>query len=160
MKHLISLIVIIGVMGFSGCSENSPTDPVTQLTKPDSQIIRDKIDICYQLIDPLTGSCSLNGCVEYTHQIINAPQTLIGLYTIELTFQMYSEICSNCMMMHPEWIIRGYSQETVNVSEEGIALVTKLYEITNRFDVVLKVTYLVTTEGAGAADIQIVPMQP
>jgi len=63
-------------------------------------------------------------------------------------------------MVHPDWIIRGYSEETVNVSEDGIALVTKQYEITNRFDVVLKVTYLVTTNGAGIAEVLIVPMQP
>lgn len=160
MKYFISLAVIIGVMSFISCSENNPTDPVTQLIKPNPEIIRDKITICYQLIDPLTGSCGLNGCVEYSHQIINTSQNIMGLYTIDLTFQMYSEICSRCMMMHPDWLIRGDSEETVIVSEEGIALVTKLYEITNRFDVVLKVTYLVTTEGAGVADVQIVPMQP
>lgn len=160
MKYFISLGVIIGVMSFIGCSENNPTDPITQITKQNSEIIRDKINICCQLMDPLTGSCGLNGCVEYTHQILNSSQSYAGLYTVDLTFQMLSLLCSNCMMYHPEWIIKGYSQDIVNVSEEGIALVTKLYEITNRFDVVLKVTYLVTTEGAGVADVQIVPMQP
>jgi len=162
MKYFFSLIVVIGIMGLFGCSENNLTDPVdvNSFSKFRGEIVHDKIPICSEVFDPMSGVCRVNGCVEYTHQIVTPGLKVTGLQTVLLNLQINSEMCSMCMMMHPEWLIRGYSEDLVNVSEEGIALVTKLYEITNRFDVVLKVTYLVTTEGAGVADIQIVPMQP
>ncbi|NWG28151.1 MAG: hypothetical protein HXY48_06405 [Ignavibacteriaceae bacterium] len=160
MKCFFALLILIIILGLSGCQENIPTDPIVNFPKPISQIIQDKIPICFELCDPLSGVCRVNGCVEYTHQIITAPLNVAGLYTVLLNLQMNSELCSMCMMMHPEWLMRGYGEETVNVSEEGIALVTKLYEITNRFDVVLEVIYLVTTDGVGIAEMKIVPMQP
>lgn len=160
MKSFFAVSILIIIFYLVGCNENIPTDPMTNFSKLNSQIIHDKIPVCYELRDPLSGVCRVNGCVEYTHQIISAPLNTAGLYTVLLNLQMNSELCSMCMMMHPEWLIRGYSEETVNVSEEGIALVTKLYEITNRFDVVLEVIYLVTTEGVGIAEMKIVPMQP
>jgi len=160
MKYFFSLIGIFGLLFFFACQENITTAPGTSLMKPNSQIIRDKIPICCEVCDPISGVCRVNGCVEYTHQILTLNDNPDGLYTIQLDLNMLSKLCDKCMMMHPEWLIRGYSQETVNVSEEGIALVTKHYDITNRFDVVLRVIYLVTTEGAGIAEIKIVPMQP
>ncbi len=160
MKNLFVLSILIGITCLYSCGDNIPTDPIAMVSKPSLEIIHDKIQICCEVLDPRSGVCGLNGCAEYTHQIINGPANLNGLYTVLLNLQMYSELCSRCMMVHPDWIIRGYSEETVNVSEDGIALVTKLYEITNRFDVVLKVTYLVTTNGAGVAEAQIIPMQP
>ena len=159
MKNLFVLSILIGITCLYSCGDNIPTDPVAMVSKPSLEIIHDKIQICCEVLDPRSGVCGLNGCAEYTHQIINGPANPSGLYTVLLDLQMYSELCSRCMMVHPDWIIRGYSEETVNVSEDGIALVTKLYEITNRFDVVLKVTYLVTTNGAGVAEAQIIPMQ-
>lgn len=160
MKSFFALLILILILGPVGCQENIPTDPIVNFPKLRSQIIHDKISICYELCDPLSGVCRVNGCVEYTHQIISTPLDAAGLYTVLLNLRMNSELCSMCMMMHPEWLMRGYSEETVNVSEEGIALVTKMYEIINRFDVVLEVIYLVSTEGVGIAEMRIVPMQP
>ena len=160
MKNFFSIIILMGIICLVSCQENIPTDPITNLSKPTPPIIHDKIPICCEVCDPLSGTCRLNGCVEYTHQIIDGPENPDGLYTIRLTLQMLSKLCDKCMMMHPEWLIRGNGDLTVNVSEEGIALVTRLYDITNRFDVALKVIYLVTTEGAGIASVMIVPMQP
>jgi hypothetical protein len=160
LKNLVAFGVLIGIISLCSCNENISTDPNANLSKPGLEIIHDKIQICCEILDPMSGVCGLNGCAEYSHQIINRVANPNGLYTILLNLQMYSELCSKCMMVHPDWIIRGYSEETVNVSEDGIALVTKQYEITNRFDVVLKVTYLVTTNGAGIAEVMIVPMQP
>ena len=160
MKNFFAVAVVISLMFFCACQENITTSPDTGLTKPNSQIIHDKIPICCEVCDPLSGVCRVNGCVEYTHQIISRADNPDGLIEIQLDLQMLSKLCDRCMMMHPEWLARGYSQENVFVSEEGIALVTKYYDITNRFDVVMKVTYLVTTEGAGIAEIKIIPMQP
>lgn len=160
MKNFIAFAVLLSLLFFCACQENITTAPDKNLIKPNSQIIHDKIPICCEVCDPLSGVCRVNGCVEYTHQILTMTDNPDGLYTIQLDLQMLSKLCDRCMMMHPEWLVRGYSQEIVNVSEEGIALVTKYYDITNRFDVVLRVIYLVTTEGAGIAEIKIVPMQP
>lgn len=160
MKNFISLIGMLGLLFFWACQENNITDPGTNLSKPNTELIRSKIPICCEVCDPISGVCRVNGCVEYTHQIIAIANNPDGLYTIQLDLQILSKLCDKCMMMHREWLVRGYSQDILNVSEEGIALVTKYYDITNRFDVVLRVIYLVTTEGAGIAEIKIVPMQP
>lgn len=160
MKNFFSLIGILGLMFFCACQENNISDPLANLTKLSTEITRGRIPICCEICDPQSGVCRVNGCVEYTHQIVPTLANSDGLYTILLNLEMVARLCDRCMMMHPEWTIKDKSEEIVTVSEEGIALVTKNYEITNRFDVLLKVTYLVTTEGAGIAEMMIVPLQP
>jgi len=159
MKILFSLVILMGSICLVGCQENIPTDPITDLSKPRPQIIRDKIPICCEVCDPLSGVCRVNGCVEYTHQIIATPENPSGVYTISISLQMNSKLCDRCMMMHPAWLIKEGSQETINVSQEGIALFYKSYDISNREDAVLYVQYLVTTEGVGIVNMDIIGIE-
>lgn len=159
MKILFSLAILMGIICLVGCQENIPTDPITNLSKPSPQIIHGKIPICCEVRDPLSGVCRVDGCVEYTHQIIETPEHPSGVYTILIDLKMNSKLCDRCMMMHPAWLVKGNSEETINVSEEGIALFYKSYEITNREDVVLYVQYLVTTEGVGIVNMDIIDIE-
>ncbi|HEY6436134.1 MAG TPA: hypothetical protein VIY47_06065, partial [Ignavibacteriaceae bacterium] len=60
---------------------------------------------------------------------------------------------------HLDWRIEGRSDDLVYVSEEGILLLEKTYNITNRTDVVLLIKYLVTTNGVGIANVNVVPVE-
>ena len=159
MRILFSLAILMGIICLVGCQENIPTDPITDLSKPSPQIIRDRIPFCCDVSDPRSGVCKANGCVEYIHEIIATQENQSGVYTISIKLHMNSKLCDKCMMMHPEWLIKGNSEETINVSEEGIALFYKSYNITNREDIVLYVQYLVTTEGVGIVNMAIVEVE-
>jgi hypothetical protein len=159
MKNLYAFVLLLSGALFIGCTENIPTDPDMKLLKQDSQLIKDKIPICCQVCDPLSGMCRLNGCVEYTHQLVAGTENRNGLYTILLDLKMNSQLCDKCMIVHLEWLIKGNSQESVNVSEDGIALLDKSYSITNRDDVVLYVRYMVTTDGVGIVSTSIVEVE-
>jgi hypothetical protein len=157
MKQLISFIVLIGILGLIGCQNYTPVEPNSTVTKKTNLQFefRDRIDICCEICDPITGICRLDGVVEYIHQIIEAPENPDGLYEISLTLEMSSQLCDRCMIMHLPWIAEGISTHTVYVSEEGIALVERGYLISNRNDIMLYVQYLVTTEGVGIPNMWI-----
>lgn len=159
MKNFYAFVFLLSGSLFIGCTENVPTDPNMKMSKPEVQIIKDKIPLCCLVIDPLSGECRLNGCIEYTHQLIAGTGNRVGLYTVLLDLKMNSQLCDKCMTAHLEWLVKGNSQETVNVSEEGIALLDKSYSITNREDVVLYVQYLVTTDGVGIANTAIIEVE-
>jgi hypothetical protein len=58
-----------------------------------------------------------------------------------------------------QWRIEGRSYDLVSVSEEGILLLDKTYNITDRNDVVLYVQYLITTDGVGISSITLVQIE-
>jgi len=58
-----------------------------------------------------------------------------------------------------KWSVKGKSQDVVTVSEEGILLIEKSYWIANRYDVVLLVQYLVTTDGVGISGVSLAPLE-
>jgi hypothetical protein len=156
MKKLILIVYVFAIFFAVSCNENILTDQDSYLlSKPDVRKISDVIKICCEVFDPYSGACMVNGCVEYEHQLLPGPKDGRDLYTVLLTLKMDSQLCDKLMMMHLEWLITGKSEDQIVVSEEGIAIVDKYYEITNRDDIVLFVQYLVTTEGVGVADIVI-----
>jgi hypothetical protein len=149
MKKLIFTLVVTSLALILGCQENMTTDPNSILSKQSDQLLQDRIKICCKVYDPFTKDCRVIGYVDYIHQIIAIPENETGAYTILLKLEMNSELCDKCMMVHLEWLIKGTSEDTVYVSEEGIAIVDKSYSISNRNDIILCVQYLVTTEGVG-----------
>jgi len=157
MKFIISLIVLMFILILSGCQDYSPVEPNSQSNKKaNSQFeIIDRIDICCEVCDPISGVCRVLGMVEYVHNIIEVPENPAEVYTISLTLDMSSQLCDRCMIMHKPWIAEGTSNHTVYVSEEGIAIVERGYLISNRNDIMLCVQYLVTTEGVGIPNMWI-----
>ena len=147
-----------------GCRESLINEPETSLLKKDeisasTTTTTNSIKICCEVRDPQYGSCNLNGCVKYVHQIINRTMNPIGLNEISLRLHMDSKLCDKLGMVHLEWRAEGRSNDIVYVSEEGILLVEKTYWITNRNDVVLLVRYMVTTDGVGISSVNLVPLE-
>lgn len=155
MKKLLFTLVFFSLVLIIGCQENITTDPLSGLTKKSGDILRERIKICCPVCDPLSGVCNIIGRVDYLHQIIAGPENESGVYTILLNLEMNSELCDRFMRVHLEWAIKGISEDTVYVSEEGIAIVDKTYLISNRNDIILCVQYLVTTEGVGIPNMWI-----
>lgn len=153
MKKLLFTLVFFSLVLLIGCQDNITTDPLSSLTKKSGEMSHERIKICCPVCDPLSGICNVNGYVDYLHQIIRGPENENGVYTILLNLEMNSELCDKCMRVHLEWAIKGISEDTVYVSEEGIVIVDKTYPISNRNDIILCVQYLVTTEGVGIPNI-------
>ena len=164
MKTFFVTLAAFSLALIIGCQENLINEPENSLLKKNeistsATTTTNSIKICCEVRDPQYGSCNLNGCVKYVHQIINRAMNPMGLYEISLKLHMYSKLCDKLGMVHLEWRAEGKSDDIVYVSEEGILLVEKTYWITNRNDVVLLVRYLVTTDGVGISSVNLVPLE-
>lgn len=160
MKTFAGILIFCVIIFTSGCSDTFITEPTETLNKPGQTYNshKGKIDLCCPLQDPLSGTCNINGCVQYYHQILSGPNNNGGVYTIQVNLEMCSELCDLFGMMHPEWRVLGSSEDLVFVSEEGIAILEKYYPVCNRVDIRLNVKYLVTTEGVGIVQMMIEPV--
>jgi hypothetical protein len=160
MKKLLFSLVVFSVLFVLGCEENLINEPADALLKQKDNLASGRtIILNYELQDPSYGYSRLSGSVSYVHQIINRAMNPMGLYEISLHIEMNSELYDLLGMMHLEWQIHGRSDDIVYVSEDGILLIEKTYQITNRSDVVLIVQYLVTTNGVGISNVSLVPLE-
>ena len=155
MKNLFVTLAIFSLALFIGCQENQFTEPNTSLEKNISGNGMQSMKICCQVNDPLYGCCGVNGSVMYLHKVVNGTTNSVSLKKVSLHLEMESELCSRFGMVHLQWIAKGISDDTFYVSEEGIVLLEKSYNISNRNDVVVSVIYLVTTEGVGISSVSI-----
>jgi hypothetical protein len=159
MKQLLFSLVIFSVLLVIGCEENLVNEPADALLKQKDNLPSTRtIILNYELQDPSYGYSRLSGRVSYVHQIINRAMNPLGLYEISLHIEMNSELNDLLGMVHLEWQIHGRSDDIVYVSEDGILLIEKTYQITNRSDVVLFVQYLVTTNGVGISNVGFTPL--
>ncbi|MCW8810113.1 MAG: hypothetical protein OQJ93_01115 [Ignavibacteriaceae bacterium] len=159
MKNLFITLVTFSLALIIGCQENQLTEPNTSLEKKTGSINRNIIQICCEVQDPFSGTCNLNGRVVYVHQKINRAMNPTGLLEIALHLEMDSKLCDKLGLVHLDWNIKGKSDDIVYVSEEGILLMEKNYQISNRKDIVLHVQYLVTTDGVGISNIKLVKIE-
>lgn len=155
MKKLFMILLYLECFLLSGCTENNISEPELNQNKPHLSTIKENIPFCCPVSDPLSGACNVIGNVTYLHQILSGPGNERGVYVIQINLEMNSEICDLFGMMHPAWSISGNSEDIVYVSEEGIEILEKTYQICNRTDILLLVKYLITTEGIGIAEISI-----
>ena len=159
MKTLNVTLIAFLLAIFCGCEENfinePQTDPILKDNLPDIHSIK----ICCEVRDPAYGMCNLNGCVDYVFKVINEAMHPRNITMVSVKLYMNSILCDKLGMVHLDWRAEGRTDDVVYVSEEGIVLLQKSYSITNRSDVVLLVTYLVTTNGIGLASTQIVPLE-
>jgi hypothetical protein len=158
MKQLLFSLVIFSVLLVIGCEENLVNEPAVALLKQKDNLASARtIILNYELQDPSYGYSRLSGRVSYVHKIINRAMNPVGLNEISLHIEMNSELDDLLGMMHLEWVAQGRSDDIVYVSEEGILLFEKSYQISNRNDVVLLVQYLVTTNGVGISNVSLTP---
>lgn len=159
MKTLFVSLVAFSLALLIGCQENLINEPGTSLDKKSDPAKRGFLKICCELQDPFSGICNLNGSVTYVHQKVNRAMNPIGSNEIALHLGMDSELCGPLGMVHPEWRVEGRSDDVVYVSEEGILLIEKSYNITNRNDVVVLVLYMVTTDGVGISNVKLAEIE-
>jgi len=159
MKNLFVIFSVFFLTFLFGCQENPIYAPESSPLLKDKVPEVNKLKICCELRDPNYGVCNLNGCVNYTFEVIRDKMGPRRITEVSLNLYMNSVLCDKLGMVHLEWRAVGRSNEVVTVSEEGILLVEKTYTITNRSDVVLLVKYLVTTNGVGIANVNIVPLE-
>ena len=159
MKTLNLVLIACLLAFFTNCQENFINEPgASQIEKHNLPAVN-TIKICCEVRDPAYGICNLNGCVDYVFKVINETMNPRNITMVSVKLQMNSTLCDKLGMVHLEWRAVGSSSDVVYVSEEGIVLLEKSYPITNRSDVVLLATYLVTTNGIGIARTQIVPLE-
>jgi len=152
MKNLFLSTIVFSVLFNVGCQENTITEPTQFLAKGENSNSRESIALSFILEDPQGGSSQLTGEARYVHQILNNDEET-GLYRISLQLEMNSLLSGLDGPVSSEWTINGQSVDVFYVSEEGIYIQQKAYYIENRFDVVLVVQYLVTTEGVGVPNL-------
>ncbi|MFO7527011.1 MAG: hypothetical protein R6W68_16275 [Ignavibacteriaceae bacterium] len=155
MKKIFLTQLFIAFFVLSGCTENNISEPETKLTKPYLNTIKENIPVCCLANDPLSGACNVIGNVSYVHQILSGPANERGVYVIQINLEMNTELCDLLGMVHPAWSVTGNSEDIVYVSEEGIVILEKNYQICNRSDIRLHVQYLITTNGLGIAALSI-----
>lgn len=159
MKTLIFAIAVCLMALLSSCQENAINEPETMHLNKDKLPQINSMKICCEVRDPNYGVCNLNGCVNYTHELIREAMHPRAVHMVSVKLYMNSILCDKLGMVHLEWRVEARTEDIVYVSEEGIALLEKSYTITNRNDVVLLVRYLVTTNGIGVADVKIVSLE-
>lgn len=159
MKTFNLALVVCLLAVFYACQENLVNQPETAQIQKDNLPLTNSLKICCEVRDPNYGICNVNGCVDYTHELIRDAMHPRAVYMVSVKLYMNSILCDKLGMVHLEWRAENRTEDIVYVSEDGIALLEKSYSITNRSDVVLLVRYLVTTNGVGIADVKVVRLE-
>lgn len=154
MKKVLLILIAAIFLVVIGCQENPITEPIQSFYKQGNPTFEETIKLCCVLADPAWGNCQLTGEVDYVHQIPQNPEEN-GLYLISLNLNMNSELYRLDGPVTTQYTITGQSEDEFYVSEEGIYILDKVYEIENRTDIVLVVQYLVTTEGTGIPNLSL-----
>jgi hypothetical protein len=160
MKTFFVTLAAFSLALLIGCQETMLNEPSETMFKQNSNLVHSNIiNMNYEVMDPSYGSSKITGEVTYTHEVINQPMGPIGFKRISLQLSLNSEL-ENLLGMSPvKWSVKGKSQDVVTVSEEGILLIEKSYWVQSRYDVVLLVQYLVTTDGVGISGVTLVEIE-
>jgi hypothetical protein len=166
MKNLFLTSMVLFLVFIFGCQESTITDPTQPLAEDqDAQVnnkdlFQDKpddvnhniISLKYELSDPgspdATQLTQLTGQVSYFNTIMQ-PITDDGKIWVKVRLEMVALLSRSSESDHPpRWIIEKKTEDKVFFTSTGSAAkeLSKTYSITNRDDVKLFVTYLVTSK--------------
>ena len=160
MKNLFLTLAAFSLAFLIGCQENLINEPSGVLTKSEDNLITSNtIKLNQDVQDPLYGISRLTGRVSYARQVIYDAMNPSAQERISLQINIDCNLNDLLGMVHLEWRVQGRSTDVIYVSEEGIVLLEKSYQITNRTDVILLVQYLVTTNGVGISNVSLVPLE-
>ena len=162
MKNLFLTCMVLFLVFTIGCQESSITDPTQPLTKnyvgadDIGAVNHNIIGLKYQLADPRgEGTCLLTGQVSYENTVISAITT-DGKVWVKVRLEMISLLCHLSKSAHPiRWKIEKKTEDNMfftNAETTGKTL-RKEYSITNRSDIELCVTYLVTLKSVKVVDV-------
>jgi hypothetical protein len=163
MKNLFLTSMVLFLVFIFGCQESTITDPTQPLAEDqDAQVnnkdlFQDKpddvnhniISLKYELFDPGSPDATqLTGQVSYFNTIMQ-PITDDGKIWVKVRLEMVALLSRSSESDHPpRWIIEKKTEDKVFFTSTGSAAkeLSKTYSITNRDDVKLFVTYLVTSK--------------
>ncbi len=154
-KLFISIVVLLVVLTF-GCQEsaiNGPEEPAGTIDRKSSEgfALRNKgvIDIKSELTDPVLKSpLVLLGRIAFDHIASNESSTQVNSSKIvRLDLKVEAELFDGLGAVDTELKIAGRSSHRFEFLDDRIYSLEIIYQITNRKDISLRVTYPVTTEG-------------
>jgi hypothetical protein len=156
MKNLLLTLAALFGLLLIGCQENSITDPIqnTGLQKTDDPTVTSgtmALEGTLEIPNQPNSYLSINGQADYIHELFlvdpipPAPQ-----YYVNLSLNVYAELFELFSPSDPIWTISNQTDDIFYVSEEGIYMLEKTFEIIGRNDeMVLKCRFMVTTDGIG-----------
>lgn len=154
-KLFISIVVLLVVLTF-GCQEsaiNGPEEPAGSIDRKSSEgfTVRNKgvIDIKSELTDPVLKSrLVLLGRIAFDHYTSPEISTQINSKKIvRLDLKVEAELFSVLGAVDTQWEIAGRSSHRFEFLDDVIYSLKIIYQITNRKDISLRVTYPVTADG-------------
>lgn len=161
MKNLLLTLVTFSVLLLIGCQDNSITDPIQDsgLQKNDGSNVNSGTIILEGLLnDPhpvMNSFYIINGEIQYQLALeVTEPVPSQDIVSLDLSVSAnFTYLCTVC---EPQSDIVSVgtvlisTNDSFYVSEEGIYMLEKTFQIQGRDDgMVLKCSFLVTTEGVG-----------
>jgi len=155
MKTLFLTCMVLFLVFTIGCQESSITDPTQPLTKVEiAGLPSNIIGLDYKLADALCyGSGTdisettyeLSGQVKYATTIVS-PSATDGKVWVKVRLEMIAQLSKSRGFDHPVWKIEKKTEDRVLLgnTDPQTKTLQKVYRITNRRDVELCVTYLIT----------------
>jgi hypothetical protein len=158
MKNLFLTCVVLFLVFIFGCQESSITDPTQPLSKNDiADVNHNLISLKYKLADPRGGgTLDLTGQVSYNNTILPSI-TDDGKVWVKVILGMSSQLGRTRGTEHPEWKIEQKTEDKVFFTNPATVTtakkLTKTYSITNRDNVELCVTYIITLKKVRVAEV-------
>ena len=158
MKNLFLTCMVLILVFIFGCQESSITDPVQPLTKDETGVVnRNLIGLKYQLADPFSRTAyMLTGQVSYNNTIIPSI-TDDGKVWVKVILGMSSQLSRSRGTEHPVWKIEKKTEDKVFFTNSATVATAKMlhkaYRITNRSDIELGVTYLITLKSVKVVEV-------
>lgn len=156
MKNLLLTLALLFGLLLIGCQDSSLVDPIqdTGLQKTDNPSLTTgtmTLEGTLEIPNQPNSYLSINGQADYIHELFlvdpipPAPQ-----YYVNLSLNVYAELIELFSPSDPIWTISNQTDDIFYVSEEGIYMLEKTFEIIGRNDgLVLKCRFMVTTDGIG-----------
>lgn len=152
MKTLAAVLTSLLILAFFGCTESLVNQPeatsnissdktASTVNGTSTQVNNNEIKLSYNLYDPVTGDCTINGKITYTHSVLGYTG---GIATVEYKLEMDAELCTK-LMNSKKYQIYGNHSDVVYVGETGAVIAEKNYQIQHRPYLRLGVQYKVTT---------------
>ncbi len=154
-KLFISIVVLLVVLTF-GCQEsaiNGPEEPAGNFDRKSSEgfTVRNNgvIDIKSELTDPVLKSpLVLLGRIAFDHFASNESSTQVNnTKIVRLDLKVEAELFDGLRAVDTELKIAGRSSHRFEFLDDRIYSLEIIYQITNRKDISLRVTYPVTADG-------------
>ena len=160
MNNLFLTCMVLFLVFIFGCQESSITDPTQPLDKAEIGAVNHNIiGLNYNLADPTAGgNCQLTGQVAYNNTRIPSISTDDGKVWVKVRLDMSSQLCHLMEgAYHPIWKIEQKTEDKVFFTNPATLTtpkkLCKSYKITNRGDIELCVTYIITLKSVKVVEV-------